>query len=95
MLEMHRLWRSLEAAYDALDSRMIADYNPTISDLSGVSFYDAVHQPASYLNQDVAYDPNSYTFNAQSVPEPAGIVSATIALGSVFLVWSRRMRKPA
>jgi hypothetical protein len=44
---------SLEAAYDALESNMSASYDPEQSYLTGVSFFDAVHAPASYLNQDI------------------------------------------
>jgi hypothetical protein len=87
---------SLETAYAAIGSRMAATYNPEISYLSNVSFYDAVHEPASYMNQDLAYDPNSFSVNLQSVPEPAGVVNGSIgALGLILLVWLRRLRGTA
>jgi len=83
---------SLEAAYNALDAKMIADYNPATSYLAGVSFYDAVHQPAGN-NQDLAMDPNYNPFGIQSVPEPASIVTASFGILSlVLLVWFRRVR---
>jgi len=78
---------SLEAAYDTLADRMNADYNPQTDYLPGVAFFDAVHQPQSYMNQDLAMDP---------APEPASIVTGSIgALSLVILVWFRRARSAA
>jgi hypothetical protein len=75
---------------------MSAEYNPQTSYLAGVEFFDAVHQPASYMNQDLAMDPNSPPFSAQSVPEPASIANASIgAISLVLLFWLRRIRSGA
>ena len=55
-----------------------------------VSFFDAVHQRASYLNQGVAIDPASPPV---PTPEPASVVSSSIgAVSVVLLVWLRRIR---
>jgi hypothetical protein len=85
---------SVQAAYDDLDARMIAEYNPLVNYVAGVSFFDAVHQPASYMNQDLAVGNYSAQFSVQSVPEPASAVSASIGVVSlVLLVWLRKLRR--
>jgi hypothetical protein len=63
---------------------------------SGVSFLDALHQPASSLNQDLAMDPSGGSIGGRFAPEPAGILNASVgAIGLVLLVWLRRLRKAA
>ncbi len=78
---------SLQSAYNAEASAMNSHYNPNINYLPQVQFFDAVHQPASNLNQDLVVgipDP-------PSAPEPSTLVIASLgALGLIGYGWHRR-----
>ncbi len=89
---------SLKTAYDNLVTAMNAQYNSQTSYLSQVQFFDALHQPASNLNQDLAVlvPPGGLTINGILVngitaPEPSSLVIASLgALGLIGYGWRRR-----
>ncbi len=86
---------SLKTAYDNLVTAMNSQYNSQTSYLSQVQFFDAVHQPASNLNQDLAVlvPPGGLTINGILVngftaPEPSTLVIASLgALGLIGYGW--------
>jgi hypothetical protein len=66
---------SLQASYTSLVNTMNSLYSATVNYLPGTQFYDAVHQPSSSMNQDLAFIAS---------PEPSTFAIAV--LGSLGLI---------
>jgi hypothetical protein len=73
---------SLQATYTSLVNTMNSSYNSTVNYLPGTQFYDAVHQPSSSMNQDLAFIAS---------PEPSMLAMAVVgALGLIGYGLHRR-----
>jgi len=78
---------ALQAAYQNVVGEMNSRYNGNANYLPQAQFFDAVHEPAGNLNQDLVLgipDP-------PSAPEPSTLVIAVLgALGLIGYGWHRR-----
>jgi len=85
---------ALQSAYHSVVSAMNSEYNRNTNYLAQAQFFDAVHQPQSYLNQDLAVGvpPGGFRPNGFAAPEPSSLLIT--GLGALGLIgqgwWGRR-----